>query len=158
MLILPSIPYFRDLLLFDREDWQTFIIDVMKAGNMLSNDYLNKARTLFISVMAALVVNAGFVALLDSITTSKPQNAAPLFSVDGPREDVISCPISIPRSRDHSKTSVFSSYAVTLHPAYSPFPESPNPGKLKRPLDHDHDASLSPCIFCNAITFRGIGM
>jgi len=130
---------------------------VKEKDDILNKDYLNKVRILFISVLVAVIMNAGIVALLNSIILSKPQNPAPLFSVSSPL--LWGDPLPLPRSiiADHSKLSIISSYTVTLHTTFDPFPVPPNPGKLERPLDHEHSEGVS-CLICKVPWLSGIGL
>ncbi len=133
--------------MLDFRDYMTETEDI------LTKEYLNKVRMLIVSVIAALLVNAGVVALLHSITISQPRNAAPLFSVNVPPSHgpTISDPeLGLP---DHSIIRLFTSYSITLHTTFSPFPAPPNPGKLKRPLQHDHSQPTSYCFLCQATGF-----
>ena len=125
---------------------------------VIINDSPKKARVLIFSILAGLAVNFGIFTLLNSITLTKPQNPPPMFSVsvppsNGPIGRNFTRPIA-----DHSKVSVITSYAVSLHATFTPFPTPPNPGKLERPLDHEHDDMLIPCFVCTATWFRGVGL
>ena len=149
------IPFFRDWLSFDRSCLQSSSVWVSETENIQTNDYLDKARVLVLSVIVAVVVNVGIVVLLSSIIISRPQNPAPLFSVNPPPPSLIG-PLPRPTIPDHSKVPLIISYSITLHATFSPFPTPPNPGKLKHPLDHEHFNSSS-CFICITPWSQGIG-
>lgn len=125
-----------------------FCAYVAESENILTGEYLNKARVLVISALVGVAVNAGVVTLLNNIIISKPQNAAPLLSVTYPRIPGNPFPRPRPTIADHSKHSIIASYAVSLHTTFIPFPAPPNPGKIERPLDHEHPEG-SLCLICN---------